>query len=182
MSGGGQVKLREVLARLLDAHEAWYDVRRDYEFAGRTFPGYAEYHAESSQYVLVKRAKLWSAHTHEYLFFVLVDTLDDEILRREYDFMTTQAIGKVDPEPDHMTSYLSLVILAHTVSAPTRRLVAKTRFRKNLKWGLKGWVDLRLAVVDYGSQSVLTNQQGVQMRETLARVCLGEAGIDGGGA
>ena len=49
----------EVIERLLAAHEAWFDIDRDHRFAGRTFPGYAEFHSCASQYVLVKRAKLW---------------------------------------------------------------------------------------------------------------------------
>ena len=59
----------EVIERLLAAHEAWFDVDRDHRFAGRTFPGYAEFHSCASQYVLVKRAKLWEAASHEHLFF-----------------------------------------------------------------------------------------------------------------
>lgn len=59
----------EVIERLLAAHEAWFDVERDHDFAGRTFPGYAEFHSSASQYVLVKRAKLWEAASHEHLFF-----------------------------------------------------------------------------------------------------------------
>ena len=59
----------EVIERLLAAHEAWFDVERDHDFAGRTFPGYAEFHSSVSRYVLVKRAKLWEAASHEHLFF-----------------------------------------------------------------------------------------------------------------
>ena len=52
-----------VLKRILAAHEQWFDVRRGYEYAGRTFPGYAEFHSYGEKYVLVKRAKLWEVDT-----------------------------------------------------------------------------------------------------------------------
>ena len=42
-----------VLKRILAAHEAFFDVHRDYEFAGRLFPGFAEFHSFGEQYVLV---------------------------------------------------------------------------------------------------------------------------------
>ena len=64
-----------MLKRILAAHEQWFDVRRGYEYAGRTFPGYAEFHSYGEKYVLVKSAKLWEVDTHEYLFFVLADAL-----------------------------------------------------------------------------------------------------------
>ena len=65
-----------VLERLLASHETWFDVYRDYEFGGRVFPGYAEFHSHGEQYVLVKRAKLWEVDAFEYLFFALADDLD----------------------------------------------------------------------------------------------------------
>ena len=41
----GQDRRQLVLERLLASHETWFDVYRDYEFGGRTFPGYAEFHS-----------------------------------------------------------------------------------------------------------------------------------------
>ena len=80
----------EVIERLLAAHEAWFDVDRDHRFAGRTFPGYAEFHSCASQYVLAKRAKLWEAASHEHLFFWDTPRLtaaelddDDEVVSEE---------------------------------------------------------------------------------------------------
>ena len=46
-----------------------------------TFPGYAEFHSYGKKYVLVKSAKLWEVDTHEYLFFVLADALDETQVR-----------------------------------------------------------------------------------------------------
>ena len=73
---------RRIVERLLAAHDAWFDIERDHRFAGRTFPGYAEFHSTASQYVLVKRAKLWEATSHEHLFIwdtprLTADELDD---------------------------------------------------------------------------------------------------------
>ncbi len=157
-----------VLNRLLAAHETWYDVYRDYEFAGRVFPGYAEFHTMGEQYVLVKRAKLWGVASHEYIFFVEVDRLDEATLSELVSFMETKAIEKVDPsEPDHMQSFLSLVIVADGIDGLVLKTVRKTRFRKNFKLGINGWADLRLAVVDLARMKVVTNAMGKDMRASL---------------
>ena len=159
---------RELLIdRLLVSHEAWFDVYRGYEFGGRTFPGYAEFHSHGEQYVLVKRAKLWEVDAFEYLFFESVGHLDQEILDDLLEFMTAKAIEKVHPDPNHMTSYLSLVVVADTVADGLDKLVRKTKFRKNFALGIRGWADLRLAVVDLSSHSVTTNSQGKDLRPTL---------------
>ena len=156
-----------VLERLLASHETWFDVYRDYEFGGRTFPGYAEFHSHGEQYVLVKRAKLWEVDAHEYLFFTQADTLDHAQLEDLVSFVTTTGLEKVNPEPNHMTSYLSLVIVADDVPAEVKKAARKMRFRKNFKLGLRGWADLRLAVLSLADNSVTTNSQGKEMLATL---------------
>lgn len=164
-----------VLKRLLAAHETWFDVSRDHVFGGRTFPGYAEFHSSAEQYVLVKRAKLWEVNAHEYLFFVTADRLTAQRLEDEVAFMTTKALDKVQPNPAHMTSYLSLVVIADAVDDDARRAVKKTRFRKNFKLGFQGWADLRLAVVDLSTSSIITNAMGKELRASLEANAFGES-------
>ena len=93
-----------VLKRILAAHEAFFDVHRDYEFAGRSFPGFAEFHSFGEQYVLVKRAKLWEANSHEYLFFTYAETFDEAQLDKWVRFMKERGLEKVTSEPNHMSS------------------------------------------------------------------------------
>lgn len=166
---------RDILERLLAAHEAWFDVSRDHAFAGRSFPGYAEFHSSAEKYVLTKRAKLWGANVHEYLFFTMVDLLTEEAFGDLVSFMTTEALEKVKLEPEHMTSYLSLVVIANDVDDDVERIVRRTRFRKNFKLGLEGWADLRVAVIDVSSASVMTNAMGKELRAVLEANAFGEA-------
>lgn len=167
IAGRSRSKRDLVLERLLASHETWFDVYRDYEFGGRVFPGYAEFHSHGEQYVLVKRAKLWEVDAFEYLFFVTEDELGAEALGELLAFMTTKAIEKVHPDPNHMTSYLSLVVIANAVDDEARRMASKARFRKNFALGIRGWADLRVAVLDLSDDSVTTNSQGRDMKEAL---------------
>lgn len=159
---------RRTLDRLLAAHETWFDVAHSYEFAGRTFPGYAEFHSTAEKYVLVKRAKLWGASVHEYLFFELSDRLTPSSLDGLLSFMTEKAIEKVQVDAEHMTSYLSLVVIADRVDDDARKAIRKARFRKNYRLGFQGWADLRVAAIDLSDASVTTNVMGRELRATLA--------------
>ena len=151
----------EVLTRLLVAHETWFDVSRDYLF------GYAEFHSAAEKYVLSKKAKLWGVNAHEYLFFEVTQRLTADVFAELVEFMTTRALDKVETNPEHMTSYLSLVIIADEVDADVVRAVKKTRFRKNFKLGFEGWADLRVAVIDLSASSVITNAMGKELRTSL---------------
>lgn len=160
-------KKEEVLATLLRAHEAYYDVEREYAFCGRQFPGYAEFHSHGEKYVLSKRAKLWEAEVHEYLFFCLLDRADQQSVFDLVDFVLGPGMQKVVLGPNHMTSYLTLVVIADTVDASVSKMVRRCRFRKNFLFGLRGWADLRLAVVGVENHTVYTNGQGKELKSTL---------------
>lgn len=162
------------LDRLLAAHETWFDVSSPYEFAGRVFPGYAEFHSTAEKYVLVKRAKLWGASVHEYLFFELSDHVTMPVFDDLLAFMTHEALEKVSVDAEHMTSYLSLVVIADRIDDDVRKAIRKARFRKNYKFGLQGWVDLRVAAVCLSDASIVTNVMGRELRATL------ESNIAGG--
>lgn len=159
-----------ILKRLLAAHETWFDVRRDVAVGGRTFPGFAEFHSHGEQYVLSKRAKLWEVDSHEYILFDIVEHLEKNAFQDAVSFMKTEALKLVKPEPNHMSSNLSLIIIAHTVEQGVDALVRRTRFRKNFAWGIRGWSDLRIAVVDLSGASngrVMTNAAGKPLRATI---------------
>ena len=156
-----------LVAQLLVAHEAWYDVARDYEFAGRTFPGYAEFHSHGEKYVLVKSAKLWEVDAHEYIFFDAVERLSDAYLSDAIAFMKEKAIAKVKPVPNHMQSFLSLVIVADSLDDGVEKAIRRTRYRKNFQLGIRGWADLRVAAIDLQEGRVITNGMGKEMKPAL---------------
>ena len=164
-----------VLNSLLAAHEAWFDVSRNQEFAGRVFPGYAEFHTRGEQYVLVKRAKLWEVASHEYIFFAESDYLTAPEISELIEFVKTQGIKKVNPdEPNHMQSFIYAgsriamnVVITDAADDEALKIARKARFRKNFKLGLNGWADLRVAILDLKSASVITNAMGKEMKKTL---------------
>ena len=156
-----------VLERLLAAHEAWFDVTRDYECAGHCFGGYAEFHSLGEKYVLTKKAKLWEVAAHEYLFFQLVDELDEAAFEECLAFMKEKATLKVEPKPNHMTSYVSLVIIAKKADPQIAKRLRRTSYHKSYMFGLRGWAELRLCLVDLAARQVTTNAMGKTMRPLL---------------
>ena len=162
-------KREDLLTRILAAHQSFYDIRRDYLFEGRRFPAFAEFHTFGEQYVLVKRAKLWEVNTHDFMFFEFADELDASNITDEVSFMTQKAIRKVAAGPNHMSSALTLVIIANHCTDEALKAAKKAKFRKNYLFGIHGWTDLRLAVCDLSREkgAVVTNAAGKKLKETI---------------
>ena len=156
-----------ILKKLLAAYEAWFNITKDYDYAGRHFEGYAEFHERGAQYIATKKAEIWSVNSYEYLFFKLTNHVSAADIESFVEFMTTEVIKKVQPEKDHMSSYLSLVLIADSADEDVEKVVAKTKFRKNFMLGLRGWADLRLCVIDLQAQKILSNAAGKHLKPTL---------------
>lgn len=159
-----------VLERLLAAHGAWFDVSRDVTVAGRAFRALAQFHSFGEQYVLVKRVKLWEAEEHEYMLFDVRDHIDAEAARSYVEFMKNEALELVKPEPNHMSSFRTLVVIANSASDEACTLFRKTSHRKNFMWGIRGWSDVRLALIDLSKPQgsrVVCNGAAKRIRKSL---------------
>ena len=159
-----------VLERLLAAHGAWFDVSRDVTVAGRAFRALAQFHSFGEQYVLVKRVKLWEAEEHEYMLFDVRDNIDAEAARSYVEFMKNEALELVKPEPNHMSSFRTLVVIANSTSDEACSLFRKTSHRKNFMWGIRGWSDVRLALIDLSKPQgsrVVCNGAAKRIRKSL---------------
>lgn len=159
-----------VLQRLLAAHGAWFDVSRGVSVAGRAFRALAQFHSFGEQYVLVKRVKLWEAEEHEYMLFDVRDHIDAEAARSYVEFMKNEALELVKPEPNHMSSFRTLVVIANSTSDEACTLFRKTSHRKNFMWGIRGWSDVRLALIDLSKPQgsrVVCNGAAKRIRKSL---------------
>ena len=159
-----------VLERLLAAHGAWFVVSQDVSVAGRAFRALAQFHSFGEQYVLVKRVKLWEAEEHEYMLFDVRDHIDAEAARSYVEFMKNEALELVKPEPNHMSSFRTLVVIVNSASDEACSLFRKTSHRKNFMWGIRGWSDVRLALIDLSKPQgsrVVCNGAAKRIRKSL---------------
>lgn len=163
-------KRDDLFERVVAAHRGCYDIIRDYQFEGRIVPAFASFHSHGEQYVLVKRAKMWEVETHDYLFLEKADHLTAEALEDEIAFVIEHGMSKVIPGPNHMSSGLSLVVVATSADDEALKLARKAKFRKNFKLSLHGWADLRVAVCDLSREKgglVVSNAVGRGLAKML---------------
>ena len=57
--------------------------------------------------------------------------------------------------------------MVNSVETGLEKQIAKARFHKEFKYGIQGWADLRLVVVDLSERVVLTNAAGKEMKASV---------------
>ena len=106
---------------------------------------------------------------HEYVYFYLTEHLDVETLQKQIDLSREAGMSHIKPNKEHMSSFVTLVILADTIDPEAKTLIKKTRFRKNFRLALHGWMEYHIAAMECSTQSFLSNPAGKEARKTLER-------------
>ncbi len=158
----------QVLEGLKKAYAAYFDIEEIDD--GTTLKARCGYHMRDSQYVLVKKAELWAAETHEYLYLWDAGHLDldgvEEIFRRTLD----DGEPRVKPHAQHMYTYLTAVALYDSADPDALNRLKKLKKRREFKLSLHGWMEFRIAAVDLSNGEITVNRAGKALAKDLGRL------------
>ena len=155
------------LEKLINAYSHHYDIERDVVIDGEYFPAMAIYYLRDENYLITKKHVLNAVENHEYVYFYLTDHLDAKTLQNKIDFTRNDGLGRIKPHKEHMSSMVSMVILADTIDPEAKALIKKTRFRKNYRLALHGWMEYQIAAMEISTNSFLSNPAGKNAKKTL---------------
>ena len=158
---------QERLEKLLNAYSHHYDIARDVTVEGGTFPATAFFFLRDENYLISKKHVLSAVENHEHVYFYLTEHLTAEELQKQIDLSKKAGMGHIKPSKEHMSSFVTLVILADTIDPEAKTLIKKTRFRKNYRLALHGWMEYHIAAMEISTQSFLSNPAGKEARKLL---------------
>lgn len=161
--------LAERLEKLLKAYEYYFDIERDVQVSGGSFPAAAAYHFREENYVATKAHVIYATEQHEYVYFFTAEHLDVSTLQKQIDLSREAGLSVINPHKEHMFSYVTLVILADTIDPEAQKLIRRTRFRKNFRLALHGWMEYHIAAMECSTNRFLSNPAGKEARKTLER-------------
>lgn len=156
--------LQEQLEQLLLAYSHYYDIERE---EPNGFSAAAAFHVRKESYLATKSVTFAAAEQHEYVFFQTAQTLSAQEAQTLIDRAREAGLEKIVPGREHMCSYVTLVILADTIEPEAKTLIQRTRFRKNYRLALHGWMEYHIAAMECSTKSFLSNPAGKGARRTL---------------
>ncbi len=167
--------LNERLERLLNAYSHYYDIDREVTVEGGSFPATATYYLRDENYLVTRKHVLNAVENHEYVYFHLTDRLSAEELERLIGVTREAGLARIKPHREHMCSIVTLVVLAETIDVEAKELIKRTRFRKNFRLALHGWMEYHIAAMECSTGSFFSNPAGKEARKTLERNFASEA-------
>ena len=95
---------------LCEIYQNDFDVRRCEEHE-QPLAAQMDFYAESSKYVLSKKAKLWEANSFEYVYLFSVPHLTKEIYEACEKKAYEEGMARINPGPNHMYTYITALFL-----------------------------------------------------------------------
>ena len=153
---------------LIKACAAYYDIEEIHD--GTPLKALCAYHMRDSQYVLVKKAELWAAENHEYLYLWDAEQLDTALVEEMFRRTLADGEPRVRPHSQHMYTYLTAVALYDSAQPDALERLKKLKKRREFKLSLHGWMEFRIAAVDLSTGEITANRAGKALAKDLKRL------------
>ena len=147
------------LSKLLDAYASSYDIAPA-QHPQLPLAATAHCHVTETQYALFKSAVMNHSNNDEYVYFFTPPHLTDELCRRCIDYAYEDGMAKIDPADHHMCTRLVALFLCDSMDDAAAERLKKCRIYKSFQFSLQGWMEFHTAAVDFGKESVVSNQYG----------------------
>lgn len=156
----------EAADKLIDRYAGYFDISPAQEEQA-PLVATCDFHAHSEKYVLSRKAKLWEAGSHEYVYLFSVPHLTEDIYNSCRDYALEHGMAKVEPGPTHMYSYITTMFLCDSCDKAAKKALRKCRIYKSFKMAFWGWMDFHsgLAVLEEGK--AFSNASGKSTAQLL---------------
>ncbi|HHW94475.1 MAG TPA: hypothetical protein GX736_00895 [Mogibacterium sp.] len=129
-----------------------FDFTEGYTLGDIVFPLYGKYYMRNSRYIASKKLEIYASTIFEHILYF---KHEGEFLPEDFEKLEKAIIDNLDDileiDEEHMSSLITLIVEAPYVAENLKSKIKKYKFKKTFKFGLRGWLDIKLIVLDRGA-------------------------------
>ena len=151
--------------RLMAAYSVYYDVRR--ESTSPPFDAEARFSTRESRYFFTRSMTLSEEASHEIVYFALRPRLERATLDELDALAWERGLAEAKPGPDHKNTDVTLFVVADAVADGLKKRVGSYTHSKLDRFGLWGFSNYRLAVVETSTGGAFFNRHGRVLKKLV---------------
>lgn len=113
-----------------------------------------------SERKLLSLATVGVVESDDFVYIYSLEELNAETLDRCCTEALEDGLSRVDPNPNHQFSLISIFFFCDTITPGAAAKLKKMKYHKDYKKPEHGWADLRLAALETGGRNHTTNAMG----------------------
>ena len=165
-----QYTRESAIERLLKNYEPFYDIHMMIKGDRSPITARCDFFEHSGQYVISKKAELWSAENEEFLYLVNIPHLTLETFEELKSEIHADGMKRIHVGPGHMASYITAVFVCDSCDPEAKKALKKCRIYKSFHFSLHGWMNFHAALVEVADGKVTSNASGHHVAKILKKV------------
>lgn len=166
----GRMTASEALDKLLPAYSGYYTIKKDNVTS--PFNAEAEFTCHTENYVLVKAAKIADIDSNEFVYFSTQQSLDSFLLSELSNIAWKAGLERIKPYYGHRNSDVTLIVITESGSGDLKKAARKLHMSKDYKFGIYGWSNFKLCVLDLSVRKAFSNYHGSDIKKILYKLGL----------
>lgn len=150
----------EYSAFLRSGLERFFDITEDYKLGNNQFDMFANFNQRNAKYLLMKKFEMYAYQSNEYIFHKKMDSFGQQELEWLKSFYETHVDDIVTFNSEHMSSTVTVIIETDMPSDEIQKKIAKFKYYKSYSFGLKGWVNGKILLIDSSKNRGIGNKLG----------------------
>jgi len=155
LTGGNDVIIQEkplhvFTNELMNKYTHLYDVYRDEQVGDLHLPFIAVYKRRDERYMITKKIKVYGVENQQIVYgYSSTEPITEQFLKRFQETIMTSMNEYLPQNKDHMsTIFVGLIITDQQVDSKVLKEVVRFRKLKFLKYGLHGWAEIYIAIIN----------------------------------
>ncbi|MFO7886758.1 MAG: hypothetical protein R6U59_00455 [Eubacteriales bacterium] len=146
--------------KMLDKLKYNFDINRNEKIGDTEFEITAKSHIRNEKYIGFKSAVIYAFENDEYVYGKHFQKITKDDIEDVVEIMKSSIDDIVEPNEEHMsTTFTALITVDEPVNEDLKNYIKKFKYQKSFLLGLKGWVVVRLVLVELHNQKVTGSKE-----------------------
>ncbi len=137
----------QLIEKFKNNYSHMFDFYDNYVLDNKEFILYAKFYQRNAKYFGSKKLEIYSFSNNEHMFIYDVSTFDYNEIKYIKEFLNKNVDSIVNPNDEHMSTVITMVIIADNISDEAKKMISKFKYHKSFKLGFNGWVNVKLIVI-----------------------------------
>ena len=164
------MKYDEYIKLLTSKLEKNFTIERDIVIFDNKIDIFAKFSNISVRTFITQHDIIDQYNNHEHIYIRGYDNVTEEDIVSFGQFLKRISDECISPDKDHMSTYITGVLIGNHIDENAIRAVKKYNYRKAFCFYLKGWCDVRLIYVGLDNNMIITNRDGKKVKKVYESV------------
>jgi hypothetical protein len=143
-----------------------FDINRNERIGKWKFDIAARSHIRNEKYIGFKSAVIYAFENDEYVYGKHYHKLSKDDVVGFIELLKSTIGNTVEPHEEHMsTTFTALITVDEAVDEDIKNYIKKFKYQKSFLFGLRGWVVVRVVLVELSKQEVTSSKESKKDQE-----------------